>query len=156
MPRKKTKAPVKTLIRKRERNKDLTKSTSVTKKVQVVVLYTNGKSYEEIAKETGWTSASVKLEIMKIFNALKVLLSTENLINQSNLDDKSRSLAKSTTKQISLMAGQNKIDKDINSDFLSKLSGEKDSVLTQEEIMFCYLLVHEGDALKALNDSGLG
>jgi len=141
-----------TITRRKSRNKDLTKSQSQTKKLQVILLYTNGKTYKEIADELGWTELSIKREIAKHFEALKVLISTENLIASQTLDDKG---VTGSIQSKSLFTSQKKIDKDINEKFLSLLSSERDSVLTQEEIFFCYLLVHEGDELKALHDSGL-
>jgi len=141
-----------TITRRKSRNKDLTKSQSQTKKLQVILLYTNGKTYKEIADELGWTELSIKREIAKHFEALKVLISTENLIASQTLDDKG---VTGSIQSKSLFTSQKKIDKDINEKFLSLLSSERDAVLSQEEIFFCYLLVHEGDELKALHDSGL-
>lgn len=150
----KPKAKTTTVIRKRKpRNKDLTKSSSMTKKLEALLLFCNGKTYDEISSTLGWEPSSVKLEISKIYKALHTLLETENLLAQHNAD--LNNVSTKSTQQIKLYNNQKTIDKDINSKFLEKLSGENDSVLSQEEILFSYLLVHEGDGLKALIDSGL-
>lgn len=141
-----------TVIRRKTRNKDLTKSTSVTKKLKAILLYTGGKTYKEISDELGWTEVSIKREIAHHFESLKIMISTENLVLSQAIDLKGTS---GSIQSKALFTSQKKLDEDINEKFLAKLSGEKDSVLTQEEIFFCYLLVHEGDELKALHDSGL-
>ena len=142
-----------TVIRKRKpKNKDLTKSTSVSKKMEAVGLFISGKSYEEIATKLGWTKESIYTEIRKHYLALKNIIETENLIAAQKADLAGSSKA---IQGIQLYNGQQKIDKDINAKFLSKLSPPMDTVLSQEEILFSYLLVHEGDQIKALVDSGL-
>lgn len=143
------KKPV-TIIRKRKG--PVLKGGDVNKSLQVVALYSEGKSIPEISEHFGWDKKSVQTAINKHFMNLKVLLETETLVASQKADG---SLGKLTTKQLTCFKNQRKIDEDISAKFLEKLSDPNDRVLSNEEVMFCYLLVHEGDAMKALIDSGL-
>ncbi len=141
-----------TILRRKKKELPSLADESMSKKVQTVVLFTQGNTYQEISEKLSWSRHSIKTEIRKVFESLKVLIATESLIASHELD----SLGRSRSNQAkALHTSQKKLDASINEDFLSKLSPEDDMVLTQEEIMFCYLLVHEGDESKALEDSGL-
>lgn len=122
-------------------------------RLKIVQYYTNGHPIEEIASQTGWTEKSIKREINLFFRSLKDVIETEALI-ESQKADKGSSVAKSKA-AVQLYRNQQKIDKDINEKFISKLSSPEEEIITQEEVLFCYLLVHEGDEIKALTDSGL-
>jgi len=121
--------------------------------MDIVNRFTNGEDPESISKDTGWTVESIRLEVTKWFTSLKDLLETEALIASQKGDDQG-SQAKTVSK-MQLYRNQRKIDADINTKFIEKLSLKNDTILTKEEMMFCYLLVHEGDEVSALENSGL-
>lgn len=122
-------------------------------RLKIVQSYTNGHPVEKIAEETGWSEPSIRREINLFFRSLKDVLETEALVIAQKADDGS-SVAK-TKASVALYRNQKKIDKNINEKFIAKLSEANETVLTEEERLFCYLLVHEGDEVKALQDSGL-
>ena len=119
----------------------------------IVRRYISGESPEDIAALTGWELRSVKRAIMKHFKSLKNILETEALIASQAGDDKGSQCMNED--KVQLYRNQRAIDKDINLKFLDRISGKNDTVLTQEEMLFCYLLVHEGDERLALINSGL-
>jgi hypothetical protein len=141
----------------------MTKTTTITRKsvpkgdesirLKIVQSYTNGHPIEEISNDTGWSEASIRREINQFFRSFKDVLETESLLLSQKVDASSTSAK--TKASIALYRNQKKIDKNINTKFLDKLSSDNDTVLTEEERLFCYLLVHEGDEVKALQDSGL-
>jgi len=119
---------------------------------RVVKLFCTGRSPAEISTEIGWSIASVKSTVSKHFTTLRDLLLTESLIDSQKADQVSISR---TSAKIGAYKKQQLLDKDINKLFLEKLSDPDDDLLTTQEVNFCYLMVHEGDELKALVDSGL-
>jgi hypothetical protein len=141
----------KTIIRRPGR--PLLKGGDLNKTLEAVGMYSAGRSIEEISEELGWETASVRTAINQHFMNLKTLLETEALVASQTADG--NVVAKRTTKQLNCFKNQRKIDEDINKSFLEKLSDPHDRLLSNEEVMFCYLSVHEGDARKALIDSGL-
>jgi hypothetical protein len=126
---------------------------AVSKNLQAVGLFGEGKTVEEIEALIGWEAKSVRSAINKHFLNLKGLLETEALVASQRADGKMVNLHTKTA--LNTFKNQRKIDANISADFMSKLSEPGDVILTNEEVMFCYLIVHEGDAMKALEDSDL-
>lgn len=119
----------------------------------IVRRFSNGESSESISEDTGWTVESIKTEVQKMFRSMKNILETEALV-ASQKGDMIGTQVKTVAK-MQLYRNQQKIDEDINEKFIEKLSLKNDTILTKEEMMFCYLLVHEGDEKSALENSGL-
>lgn len=144
----------KSTVKVRQKPKKFTPTLDreVTTKLYIINEYTLGRSFEEIAEDTGWDVDSIRLEIRQFFISLKQIVETQSLIDQQEAD---QNLPVKSKKRIALYRNQKKIDEDINEKFLEKLSGPEDQVLTQEEVLFCYLMVHEGDEIAALTESGL-
>lgn len=125
-----------------------------SKELQCVDLYMKGNTIDEISEKFSWLATSVSAAINKHFRSLKQLLETEALVTSQTYDMQINMKCKSP-KQMEAFRNQRKIDEDISASFLEKISPPEDDVLTTEEVMFCYLIVHEGNAQKALVDSGL-
>ena len=121
--------------------------------LSIIGRYRNGEDPEDISLDTGWLVQDIRREVTKFFGSLKDILETETLVAAQAADSQTIRLATKDT--IKLYKNQKLIDKDINANFIEKISLKNDTVLTQEEIMFCYLLVHEGDEKAALESSGL-
>jgi len=115
-------------------------------------LYSSGKSYQEIADETGWNVASIKRQVQKHYSSMRELLETETLIESQKADNVSMV---NTPAKVKTYRNQKKLDKNINKNFLEKISDPDAETLTNEEVMFAYLMVHEGDEINALSQSGL-
>lgn len=126
---------------------------AISKNLQAVGLFGEGKTVEEIEQLIGWKASSVRSAINKHFLNLKGLIETEALVASQRADGKMVHLHSKSA--LNTFKNQRKIDKNISADFMSKLSEPGDVILTNEEVMFCYLIVHEGDAMKALVDSDL-
>ena len=139
------------VTKRRKHKKDLPSDNSVI--TQIVLMYSRGSSIEEISETTGWNEKSIQRDINRFFSSFKDVLETNLLVQTQALEDGTSAVKNRSTMQ--LYQSQQKIDRDINSEFISKLSDNNDTVLTHEEMMFCYLLVHEGDAQNALLESGL-
>lgn len=138
---------------KRRKTKPKLPETEVNKVLEAVGMFSRGSSVEEISENLNWKTSSVRSAINKHFLNLKTLLETEALVASQAADG--GALVKHTTKRLNTFKNQRKIDENISTDFLEKLSDPNDRLLSNEEVMFCYLTVHEGDAKKALIDSGL-
>lgn len=139
----------KTIIRKKKIPPQ--KSTEATR-MKVVKLFSQGKSYDEIAETMGWKVQSVKTVVQKFYSNLRDVLETENLVSSQEADSTSMV---NTSAQIQCYRGQKKIDKNINSKFLDLLSGPEEPVVSEAESTFAYLMVHTGDELQSLQDAGL-
>ena len=136
-----------------KRRKKVDECDDFNKNLKAVDMFSKGKSVEEIAESHNWTTKSVRTAINKHFLNLKTLIETEAMVASQEADQ--GIVVKHTTKALNTFANQRKIDENISTDFLEKLSGADERLLTNEEVMFCYLTVHEGDQQKALEDSGL-
>ena len=144
-------APKKTITRRKPKARALPDELSV--KLQAVGMFANGHTVPEIAKKLKWEEKSIRTAINKHFLNMKALIETEALVASQTADGK---MVNAYSKaKLNTFKNQRKIDKNISADFLSKLSEPRDLILTNEEVMFCYLIVHEGDAMKALEDSDL-
>ena len=119
---------------------------------EMINLYVNkGLSVEEIAIEVGCKVSWARQFIHKFYTKFHDIVETECLLASHNAD-----LVPSAKPKVTLFKSQSKLDKDISTSFLEKLSGPEDALLTEEEVIFCRLLIYEGDEKKALMDSGLG
>lgn len=123
------------------------------KSMEVILQYSNGKSIEDIAELLGWEEDSIRVVITRHFHNLKMIIETEALVKAQGADGGANQIRSS--KRVKTFKNQKKIDENISEDFLERLSDPDDRVLSNEEVMFCYLCVHEGDAKKALIDSDL-
>jgi len=142
-----------TKTRKKPTPKPDLSAEELPKRLQIINKYASGTSIEDLSEEFGWSINSVRKEINEHFNSLKTIMETESLVAQQKAD--MSTTGRTSRAKVTLYKNHQKLDKDINSKFVEKLSDPEDSVLTQEENLFCYLMVHEGDELKALTDSGL-
>lgn len=138
--------------RKKPKKSTPTLDREISTKLYIVNQFVNGQTYEEIAEDTGWDVDSVRLEVRKFYISFKKIMETQSLIDDQIADGQ---LQVKSRGRIAAYKRQKEIDEDINEKFLSKLSDQDDNVLTQEEVMFCYMMVHEGDELAALTESGL-
>lgn len=112
-----------------------------------------GKSVSDIASDHKCAESWVREFIHKFYTKFRDIVETEALLQSHAIDMKGGPT--SIPEKITLYKSQSKIDKDINKYFIDKISDPNDSVLTEEEIIFCRLLIYEGDDEKALIDSGL-
>ena len=142
----------KTKIRKKPVALPSLVDAELPKKLEAVGLYALGTPIEEIAERLGWDPKSVYTTIEHQFRDLKEVMETEAFVKAEAAD--AGGLSKKV-QAVQLYRSQEKLDKDINSKFIAKLSPPEDEIITQEETLFCYLMVHEGDEVKALEDSGL-
>jgi len=115
--------------------------------------YAKGKAPKDIAKENDWDIPVLYEMIAKHMKGLRNIHETRALILDQEIDD-STAISKTLSKTLSYK-GMKNIDSNINEKFLAKLSGPHEHVLTEDEVNYCYLIVHENDWESAMEDSGL-
>lgn len=122
------------------------KSTTKGNEWTIIEMYLDNKSEEEIAKEVGCSKISIKTFITKIATGLNQAYQTRQLILSQEMDAKGNKYSWAPTKAL---------DSKVNQLFLKMLSEPDSPVLTDSEMTFCYLLIHEGSVKDAMVDSGL-
>lgn len=113
---------------------------------EILTMYLDNISEEEIAKQFDVTPKTIKGFITKTIKALNQSYETKQLVHSSLLDQAGKKYYWAPTKAL---------DNDVNKRFIAKLSEGNDPVLTEDERTFCYLLIYEGDAKAALVTAGL-
>lgn len=119
--------------------------------------YMNGMGFSEIGKKYGFNTEPTRWFLQEHIKALRNIHETRLLIEDQKADDNcTTALTKKGTLSKTLsFKGVKDIDQKINECFLNKLSDPLDHILTEDEINYCYLIVHENNWQNAMEDSGL-
>jgi len=115
--------------------------------------YALGVAPKDIAEKHNWESETLNQMIKKHMQGLRNIHETRQLIQDQEVDD-STIQSKSLSKTLSYKAIKD-FDSNINEMFLNKLSEPMSHLLTEDEVNYCYLIVHENDWESAMISSGL-
>jgi len=140
-----------TTIKRRRKTK--IRSPKAGDMAMIMEQYAKGVAPKEIAKENNWESVILNQMIKKYMQGLRNIHETRQLIQDQEVDDstiKSKTLAKTLSYK-----SMKEFDSNINELFMSKLSDPLAHLLTEDEVNYCYLIVHENDWESAMVSSGL-
>lgn len=137
-----------TVTKTRKKPKTIEK-LSDTDRLHIVHTYmTTDKTISEIAEEYNTTGKNVTLIVQRHWTSLSNVRETRILTESCGQVDNHKNSAYMALKAMGKVS-------QINEQFLEKLSGPTDHLLTDHELQYCYHYVATGDNLKALESADL-
>lgn len=132
-----------------KRRKKPTDRLSDMDRLKVVHKYmTSDCSSSQLAEEFNTSPKNIDLIVQRHWTTLSNIRETKILTASTNVVDNHKSSAYMALKAIGRVP-------QINKEFLDKLSGPDDPLLTDNELQYCYNLIATGDNLKALEAADL-